>query len=202
MAIGSVYTRKAQTKVHRHAFDTSYTIGAGKFSNLRLLAYSEVTQTPITGTTDQYNNLVVPEGSKVIKYWMDMTIIPSSNTAVQDVYIGWVKLSYHDYEDAKDTILALTKPSSNAIATDHSADLTFTHSDFRVNPKNRHWIEGLKKITMYGGRPASQSGWLQVPPKCRRSEEGMYWALFIANSSSSDITIKVSRAFSEFPLVN
>ena len=48
MPFGSIYTRKAQTKVHRHGFDTTLSVASGKAEKLRLLAYSNVAQTPIS----------------------------------------------------------------------------------------------------------------------------------------------------------
>lgn len=207
MARGSIYSPKAQTRIHRHAFDIAFNIPGNEMLPIRLLAYSEVDQVErqVNGenVTGEYTNLVVPEGSVVRKYWLDLTIIPHSTTVTQDVYIGWVQLSWHDFEDASNSFLPLSKHDENKdIFTSTSADKSFSPAIYRSNPKNRHWLRGMKKITMYGGRPASQAGWLKVPPKCRRSEEGMYWALVICNASDSSINVKTSRAFNEFPLLD
>tara|TARA_B100000029_G_C17568608_1_gene955858 strand:+ start:223 stop:822 length:600 start_codon:yes stop_codon:yes gene_type:complete len=199
MAFGSVYTRKAQTKLKRHAFDTSLTVSANTHTNLSLLSYSTAADVAVSGQTDQFTSLYVQEGSKVRKYWLDLTIIPSSNTVVQDIYIGWVALSRHDIEDSP---IDLVKNASTKRIENPSSASAFQISTFRVDPKNKHYVRRMKKITLYGGRPAVASRWLMVPARCRRSEEGMYWGLFIGNSSGTDITVKVSRAFNEYPIVD
>lgn len=206
MPFGSIYTRKAQTKVHRHGFDTSLTVPAGKAEKLSLLAYSTTTQTPITGTDSQYNTLHIPDGSKVNKYWLDMTIEPSSNTKVYDIYIGWIALSMDEILSIPDTQIALSKGADDRIS---GTTEDFAMSTFRLNPKNRHFIKGMKKLTLYAGKPAQVSRWLRVPPKCSRSQEGMYWGLYIANATTDStgttdgtVNIKVSRVFNEFPLVD
>jgi len=206
MPFGSIYTRKAQTKVHRHGFDTTLSIASGKAEKLSLLAYSTVAQSPIAGTDSQYNTLVVPDGSKVNKYWLDMTIEPSSNTKVYDLYIGWIALSMDEILSIPDTQISLSKGTNDAI-TGSTED--FAMSTFRLNPKNRPFVKGMKKLTLYAGKPAQVSRWLKVPRKCSRSQEGMYWGLYIANATTDTsgttdgtVNIKVSRVFNEFPLVD
>ena len=88
MAFGSLYTRKASTKIHRHGVDMTGSIAANTADYITLLQYTDQAQTPITGTDDQYGQMYVSDGSVVNKYWLDMTISPSSTSKTYDVYIG------------------------------------------------------------------------------------------------------------------
>ena len=207
MAFGSIYTRKAQTKVHRHGFDMAANVPAGKANYITLLQYTNQTQTPITGTDDQYAQFYVADGSIVKKVWLDMTIEPASNTKVYDLYIGWIQLSMDEILSIPDTQLNVTQDST----TDRidGAEENFNLATFRLNPKNKHFIRGMKKLTLYAGKPAQVSKWLKVPPKCRRGQKGMYWALYVANATANTsgttdgtVNIRVSRVFNEFPLVD
>ena len=110
-----------------------------------------------------------------------------------------------------DTQIQLTKDSStDKIVPDATGTPeNFAMSTFRLNPKNRHFVKGMKKLTLYAGKPAQVSRWLKVPRKCSRSQEGMYWCLYIANATVDSanttdgaVNIKVSRVFNEFPLVD
>lgn len=205
MPYGSIYTRKAQTKVHRHGFDMTGSIAANTADYITLLQYTDQAQSPITGTTDQFGQMYVSDGSVVNKYWLDMTISPTSTSKTYDLYIGWIALSMDEILSIPDTDLSLAKDSDNKInPTSHS----FSMSAFRLNPKNKHFVKGMKKVTLYSGRPATVSKWLRVPPKIKRGQEGQYWCLFIANATSNTsgtdgtVNVSVSRVFNEFPLVD
>lgn len=229
------YTDQKNTSIRRHEYSTilPFLSGSskspGSYGFLELLKFKRsfggVTNGEPTATAS--NNYQTPEvmnGSRIVNYNAEITLkmalsqLGSVSGAYLDVYE--VCLSYFDaflWNSIQPTACPVTFDSTTTVPADirgEVASKTPTTTLIADNTiKNFTFIQHYmkKKGTVYleGSldNPASQVNITidYIPPKVRRSNMGMYWALYFQNdankNNSQAITVDASAeiSFDEIP---
>lgn len=119
------------TKHIRHVNDTSYTLEPQRFVLHTFWKYSDTATTRVDGQ-DLQDERVVPLGSKITKHKLEILITPET-IEPQQIYIGRLKLSFHDVYSPALCGSRFEQASYQDTATENAANIT-NNIDPRVFP--------------------------------------------------------------------
>lgn len=217
---GKSDTRHPSGSVWRHQFTDAAThttatlIEIGKYAYLRMLAFersfggtADTPPTPV-GNTNNYASTRVFNGSMVRRYHCKITL---KNESTNPIYLEvfQVAVSFHEaliWKTVWDAACPLTFNSTlgavnggevgeKTIALGLVDQQTILDSKFL-----QRFIKKLGTVVV----PATTAGVPaeivvnSVPPKCRRSQTGMYWGLFFANegkANNGDVSCRIVGEF-------
>lgn len=225
-------------EVRRHALSTTVTVPQGKARVIPLLVYSasegksvnvSSLDTKIASAgTKVYPTLAVQEGSRVSNIHVDITIEPETQNSsnIINFYTGRITTSFHDLNggqimglsgDSSGTVQMVDEDNdsdanavdSNGLCThDAGTDITLTNKQYEEGDVIKHWWRGKRKNVMFGGQPIVYDRWEKVPMKCKRSNKGMFYGMWVINDATAisgsqvdDLRIRINTTFNEVPLI-
>lgn len=230
-------TGSASYEIRRHALSRTIEVEPGNCKLIPLLAFhnAEGFSSSISGISNKisaqgskvYPTLAVQDGSKVSAIKLDITIEPKTQNSsnIINFYTGRVTTSYHDikgdvYGLEADTSAegkvkfsdeassaTLTDVITSSGSTNAPPALTLTKDVFDYGDTIKHWWRGSRKNVMFGGQPIVYERWEKVPSKCKRSNPGMFYGMWIMNSATSVsgdtdvLSVKINQEFNEIPLI-
>lgn len=169
-----------------------------------------------TDGQDLENEKAYPEGSRIKKHKVTMTVTPET-IEPQNLYMGLIKLSFHDvfsppvcggrFQQASFQDTATEQFTTEAgvnlglYPDDAYTDKVFVHghetqrewssgatiTDVLLDDHLKHWVN-LKKVTVFDQRPLFTDRWQRVPAKVKRINEGTYYGLVLYNDSDRGAT--------------
>lgn len=204
------------TKLIRHVDEDEFTLEPERMYIHTFWAYWPST-TARTDGLDLENNKACPIGSKIIKHKVTMTVTPET-IEPQNLYMGLVKLSFHDVYASPVCGGRFTQASVMDTATENFADATSVSlglypddadSGATIAPggaeTEREWdgsatitdvllddnlkhFVNLKKTTVFDQRPLFTDRFQRIPSKVKRINEGTYYGLVLYNDSDRGAT--------------
>tara|TARA_B100001750_G_C15503968_1_gene599072 strand:- start:989 stop:1765 length:777 start_codon:yes stop_codon:yes gene_type:complete len=230
-------TGAAAYEVRRHSLKREIEIEPSQAKIIPLIAFSDTEglSTAISGVSTKiaaagskvYPTIAVQEGSKVASMKLDITIEPKTQNSsnIINFYTGRIVASYHDvkgqgiYGLEPDGTTGKTKYSDEAGSPTTTDVITSTGSTgsppalplekdvYDYGDTIKHWWRNPRKNVMFGGQPIVYERWEKVPSKCTRSNQGMFYGLFVMNSASSVsgdtdvLKFNIRQEFNEIPLI-
>jgi hypothetical protein len=203
------------TKLIRHVDEDEFTLEPERMYIHPFWFYSSGAPARTDGD-DLENDKRCPLGSKIRKHKLTLTVTPET-IEPQNLYMGLVKLSFHDiyakpvcgglftqasiqdtatedYRDAGVPFLGLY-PTNNGVdtmqvagsATEREFDGSATITDVQLDDQLKHWVN-LKKVTVFDQRPLFTDRFQRIPSKVKRINEGTFYGLVLYNDSDRGAT--------------
>lgn len=178
---------------------------------------------------DDVQTIGMKAGSIVKNHHVDMTITPETNDP-QNVYIGILKLSFHDvlapevcgifplmgeYADATPTMTTKTgylNVYPGGSATDFqvvpvTGQLDVQQEDLMLDDNVFHFLSRLKKVTVFNQQPLVASRFMKIPSKVKRINPWTYYGMVIFNDAprggtpaDTQVTLHFKQRFEEWQI--
>jgi hypothetical protein len=204
------------TKLIRHVTETEFTLEPERMYIQRFWSYGS-NATARTDGQDLENDISCPLGSRITKHKVTMTVTPET-IEPQNLYMGLVKLSFHDVyahpvcggrfvqaslgDTATEDFVDAQTPHLGLYADDIDSGATI---DVRGANTEREFdgsatitdiqlddhlkhFVNLKKVTVFDQRPLFTDRWQRIPSKVKRINEGTFYGLCLYNDSDRGAT--------------
>lgn len=201
------------TKLIRHVDDETFTVGPQRFYVHQFWKHANTGYTARTDGLDLQDEKIAPAGGIVKKHKMEILVTPET-IEPQQLYIGRIKLSFHDiyaepicggtFDQAsyQDTATEDFTVTSNAIGShlfpnDDALDVRGEESEQEIGGSGSgygiaEWMLddnikhfiNLKKVTVFDQRPLMGERWQKIPSKVKRFNPFTFYGLFIFNDST------------------
>jgi hypothetical protein len=170
-----------------------------------------------TDGDDLENDKTCPLGSRITRHKLTLTVTPET-IEPQNLYMGLVKLSYHDIyatpvcggrfvqasslDTSTENFVDATQVSLGLWPDDYDSGATIISDGHQIEREfdgsatitdvllqdNLKHFLNLKKVTVFDQRPLFTDRWQRIPSKVKRINEGTFYGLCLYNDSDRGAT--------------
>lgn len=212
-----------QSTTKRHQLQASLasfaSILAGEYAPLPLIRFERNSGTPPAATaSNNYQNTQVFNGGSVRNFKCDIYAKSLSSTTTFKIDVYAVALSFYDAL-VWDTVISTACPVQFSVAAGSEGEVTNKAVSATLIAPNtianykfvQHYMKKIGSLILAptdSGTTTATMTLKGVPPKCRRSNLGMFYGLYFHNDSSTNAaanftgTLEYNISFDEIPSEN